>query len=70
MMQELAYHRVGRKTVCDKMSSLCLKVDVRRSRVNEILTTIRHDSTILETNVEESKAKMVSVPDQTVYALK
>ena len=29
---------------------------MRRSKVNEILATIRHDSTVLETNVEESKA--------------
>ena len=34
--------------------------DARRSKVNEILATIRHDSTVLETNVEESKAKIVS----------
>ena len=52
------------------MSSLCLEVDVRRSKVNEILVTIRHDRTVLETNVEESKAKIVSDTDQAVYALK
>ena len=40
--------------------SLCLEVDVRRSNVNEILATVRYDSTDLETNVEESKAKIVS----------
>ena len=58
------------RTVCDMVSSLCLDVDVRRSQVNEILATIRHDNTVLETNVEESNAKIVSDTDQAVYALK
>ena len=40
-----------------------------RRKVNEILATIRHDSTVLETNVGESKAKIVSDTDQAVYAL-
>ena len=57
------------RTVCDMVRSCCLEVDVRRSKVNEILATIRHDSTVLETNVEESKAKIVSDTDQAVYAL-
>ena len=57
------------RTVCDMVSSLCLEVDVRRSKVDEILATIRRDSTVLETNVEESKAKTVSDTDQAVYAL-
>ena len=52
------------------VSSLCLEVDVRRSKMNEILATIRHDSKVLETNVEESKAKIVSDTDQAVNALK
>ena len=43
---------------------------MRRSKVNEILATIRHDSTVQETNVEESMAKIVSDTDQAVYALK
>ena len=58
------------RTVCDMVSSLRLEVDVRRSKVNEILAMIRHDSTVLETNVEESKAKIVSDTDQAVFALK
>ena len=37
--------------------------------MNEILATIRHDSAVLETNVEESKAKIVGDTDQAVYAL-
>ena len=57
------------RTVCDMVSSLCLEVDVRRSKVDEILATIRRESTVLETNVEESKAKIVSDTDQAVYAL-
>ena len=52
------------------VSLLCFKVDARHSKVNEILGTIRHDSTVLETNVEESKAKIVSDTDQAVFALK
>ena len=41
-----------------------LEVDVRRGKVNEILATIRHDSTVLGLNVEESKAKIVGDTDQ------
>ena len=37
--------------------------------MDEILATIRRDSTVLETNVEESKAKIVSDTDQAVYEL-
>ena len=50
------------------VQSLCLEVDVRRSKVNEIPATIRHDSTVLETNVEDSKAKIASDTDQAAYA--
>ena len=57
------------RTVCDLVSSLCLEVDARRGKVNEILATIGLDSTVLETNLEESKAKIVSDTDQAVYAL-
>ena len=35
----------------------------------EILATTRHDNTVLETNVEEPKAKIVGDTDQAVYAL-
>ena len=34
------------------------------------MARIRRDSTVLETNVEESKAKIVSDTDQAVYALR
>merc|ERR1711977_542191 len=37
--------------------------------VDEILATIRHDITAVETNLEESKAKIVSDTDQGVNAL-
>ena len=56
-------------TVCDMVSSLCFEVDARRRKVDEILAKIRHDSTLLETNVEESNAKIVSDIDQAVCAL-
>merc|ERR1712176_1530428 len=36
---------------------------------NEILATIRHDITAVETNLEESKAKITSDTDQAVNAL-
>ena len=42
------------------VSSLCLEVDARRIKENQILATIQRDSTVLETNVEESMAKIVS----------
>ena len=54
----------------DWCSRYVSKSVLRRSKVNEILATILHDSTVLETNVEESKAKIVSDTDQAVYALK
>merc|ERR1711975_123756 len=41
----------------------------RRRKVDEILATIRHDITAVETNLEESKAKIVSDTDQAVNAL-
>merc|ERR1712167_238556 len=47
------------KTVRDMVSSLRLDVDARRRKVDEILATIRHDITAVETNLEESKAKIV-----------
>merc|ERR1712025_893668 len=50
------------KTVRDMVSSLRLDVDA-------ILATIRHDITAVETNLEESKAKIVSDTDQAVNAL-
>ena len=46
------------KTVRDMVSSLRLDVDARRRKVDEILSTMRHDMTALETNLEESKAKL------------
>merc|ERR1712227_698396 len=57
------------KTVRDMVSSLRLDVDARRRKVDEILATIRHDITAVETNLEESKAKIVSDTDQAVNAL-
>ena len=41
------------KTVRDMVSSLRLDVDARRRKVDEILATIRHDITAVETNLEE-----------------
>merc|ERR1712093_806990 len=38
------------KTVRDMVSSLRLDVDARRRKVDEILATIRHDITAVETN--------------------
>merc|ERR1712025_841224 len=52
------------KTVRDMVSSLRLDVDVRRRKVDEILATIRHDITAVETNLEESKAKITCDTDQ------
>ena len=37
--------------------------------VDEILATVRHDITAVETNLEESKAKITSDTDQAVNAL-
>merc|ERR1719356_1720054 len=51
------------------VSSLRLDVDARRRKVDEILATIRHDITAVETNLEESKAKITSDTDQAVNAL-
>merc|ERR1712146_434741 len=53
----------------DMVSSLRLDVDARRRKVDEILATIRHDITAVETNLEESKAKITSDTDQAVNAL-
>ena len=57
------------RTVCDMVSPLCLEVDSRRRKVDDILATIRHESTALETNLEESKVKIVSDTDQVVNSL-
>merc|ERR1712146_765649 len=57
------------KTVRDMVSSLRLDVDARRRKVDEILATIRHDITAVETNLEESKAKITTDTDQAVNAL-
>jgi len=51
------------------VSSLRLDVDARRRKVDEILATILHDITAVETNLEESKAKITSDTDQAVNAL-
>merc|ERR1740129_2383029 len=56
-------------TVRDMVSSLRFDVDARRRKVDEILTTIRLDITAVETNLEESKAKITSDTDQAVNAL-
>merc|ERR1712078_62873 len=45
------------KTVRDMVSSLRLDVDARRRKVDEILATIRHDITAVETNLEESTSQ-------------
>ena len=37
--------------------------------MDEILATVRHDITAVETNLEESKAKITSDTDQAVNAL-
>ncbi|CAJ1409346.1 unnamed protein product [Effrenium voratum] len=57
------------KTVRDMVSSLRLDVDARRRKVDEILATIRHDITSVETNLEESKAKLASDTDHAINAL-
>ena len=56
------------KPVRDMVSSLHLNVDTRQREVDEVLTTIQHDITVLETNLEESNAKIASDTDQAVYA--
>ena len=56
------------KPVRDMVSSLHLNVDTRQREVDEVLTTIRHDITVLETNLEESNAKIASDTDQAAYA--
>ena len=50
------------KTVRDMVSSLRLDVDARRRKVDEILATIRHDITAVETNLEDSGAFSLTVP--------
>eukprot|EP00931_Biecheleriopsis_adriatica_P040455 TRINITY_DN2318_c0_g2_i1.p1 TRINITY_DN2318_c0_g2~~TRINITY_DN2318_c0_g2_i1.p1 ORF type:complete len:669 (-),score=189.78 TRINITY_DN2318_c0_g2_i1:39-2045(-) len=57
------------KTVRDMVSSVRLDVDARRRKVDEVLMTIRHDITAVETNLEESKAKMMNDTDLAVNAL-
>jgi len=57
------------KTVRDMVSSVRLDVDARRRKVDEVLMTIRHDLTAIETNLEESKAKLTSDVDQVVNSL-
>jgi chromosome segregation ATPase len=57
------------KTVRDMVSSLRLDVDARRRKVDEIMATIRHDISAVETNLEDSKAKIVTDTDQAVNAL-
>ena len=52
------------KPVRDMVSSLHLNVDTRQREVDEVLTTIQHDITVLETNLEESNAKIASARDQ------
>ena len=56
------------KTVRDMVSSLRLEVDARRNKLDEILATVRHEITVSETNVKESKAKIVIDTDHTVNA--
>ena len=50
---------------------LCLYALLGRlfAQVDEILATVRHDITAVETNLEESKAKITSDTDQAVNAL-
>jgi len=57
------------KTVRDMVSSLRLDVDARRRKVDEILSTMRHDITSVETNLEESKAKLAMDTDHAINAL-
>lgn len=57
------------KTVRDMISSLRLDVDARRRKVDEILSTMRHDITSVETNLEESKAKLAMDTDHAINAL-
>jgi len=46
-----------------------LDTKVNTEKVDEILATIRHDVTAVETNLEESKVKITSDTDQAVNAL-
>jgi hypothetical protein len=57
------------KTVRDMVLLLRLDVEAWRRNVDVMLATIRHDTTAVETNLEESKAKITSDADQTVNAL-
>lgn len=57
------------KTVRDMVSSLRLDVDARRRKVDEILATVRHDITAVETNLEESKSKLAMDTDHAINAL-
>ena len=50
------------KTVRDMVSSLRLDVDARRRKVDEILATIRHDITAVETNLEEPRDFLDDMP--------
>ena len=50
-------------------SPACLGIDAYRRKVSEIVETIQHDRRALETNVEESNAKIVSDTDQVVSGL-
>ena len=56
------------KPVRDMVPSLHLNVYTCQREFDEVLTTIRHDSTVLETNLEESNAKIASDTDQAAYA--
>ena len=56
------------KPVLDMVLPLRLDVDARQRKVDEVLATIRHDITVLETNLEESKAKITSDTDPAVHA--
>ena len=48
---------------------MCLGVDAYRRKVSEIVETIQHDRRALETNDEESNAKIVRDTDQVVSGL-
>ena len=56
------------KTVRDMVSWPRPSADARRRKVYEILATIRHDIVAVETDPEESKAKIVSDADQAANA--
>ena len=65
-----AYGDLGAATkpVRDMVPSLHLNAYTCQRKFAEVLTTIRHDITVLETNLEESKAKIKSDTDQAVHA--